>query len=305
MLDAKGLVQLKTLWDEVRVELVELLVEKGGEVLWQLVGLLQTASESIGQSGDIRHMVVLSEFWLILDYGFEITLVIEKPFEETLLDLLVVLLFEEIVVQELHGAHHEQFTAFQGHVESTNGSVSWETNRARTQNGATWFADIESRAVWVDKFESTVLISIIKVILGVAVLSGKLAFLLLFFVSTSGSNNLVKTTFYLLDELFRKATISNKGLFGMEVLVEGLSNHAVRVYGDANLLEHRIDIGVQFGLATLVHKDDTATALLDVASDILQLLSGEWQFGAAEEKEVVLFQLFEREFGLINLALVP
>ena len=73
-------------------------------------------------------MVVLCKLWLILDDCFDVSLVIQKPLEESLLDLLVVLLFEEIVMQKLHGTKDEQFTAFERHIECSDWPVSWETD---------------------------------------------------------------------------------------------------------------------------------------------------------------------------------
>ena len=72
--------------------------------------------------------MVLGQFRFILDNCFDVALIIQKPLEESFLNLLVVLLFEEVVVQELHRTEDEQFTAFERHVESSNGSIGWETD---------------------------------------------------------------------------------------------------------------------------------------------------------------------------------
>ena len=74
--------------------------------------------------------MVLCQLRFILNNCFDVALIIQKPLEESLLDLLVVFLFEEIVVQELHGAENKQFTAFKRHVESSYGSIGRETNWA-------------------------------------------------------------------------------------------------------------------------------------------------------------------------------
>ena len=47
MLDAQCFVELDRLWDQVGVELVEVVVEQCGEVLWQVLRFLQAGSESI------------------------------------------------------------------------------------------------------------------------------------------------------------------------------------------------------------------------------------------------------------------
>lgn len=68
----------------------------------------------------------------------------------------------------------------------------------------------------------------------------------------------------------------------MKVLVESFPDNAVGVDGDANLLKHCIDIGVEFGLATLIHENDGSASFLDISSHVLQLLRSERQSWAAK-----------------------
>ena len=110
---------------------------------------------------------------------------------------------------------------------------------------------------------------------------------------------------HLLDKLLRQAAISNERFLGVQVFVESLAHDTVRVDGDADLLEHGINIGVQLVLATLSHENHTSTAFFDVATDILQLLSCERQTGSAQQQKISFFQFLQRQFMLVDLAIVP
>lgn len=229
-------------------------------------------------------MVVLGQLRFVLYDGFDVALVIQKPLEETFLDLLVVLLFKEVVVHELHRAQDEQFAAFQRHVEGADWSVRGETDGTRTEDGATRFADVESGAVRVDELEAAILIPIVELVLGVAVLSRILAsFLFLALGAICG--------FY---KLLRETAIANKGFLRVEVLVECFPHNAVRVHANANLLQHGVDISLEFGLTTFIHHDHATPTFLNVAAYVLQLLGSEWKSGTSEQEHVVFFQLFER-----------
>ena len=146
-------------------------------------------------------MVVLGQLRFVLYDGFDVALVIQKPLEETFLDLLVVLLFKEVVVHELHRAQDEQFAAFQRHVEGADWSVRGETDGTRTEDGATWFADVESGAVRVDELEAAILIPIVELVLGVAVLSRILASFLFLALGAICGSNLVNNKLHLLYKL--------------------------------------------------------------------------------------------------------
>ena len=130
VLHAKRLVKLEALRDEVSIELIQALVEQRGEILGQLIRLLQATAQPISEGSDIRHMVILRHLLLALDRLLEVALVIQHPAEDSVLDLLVVLLLEEIVVQQVHRSSDEQLTALQAHVEGTNGAICRETDGA-------------------------------------------------------------------------------------------------------------------------------------------------------------------------------
>jgi len=109
---------------------------------------------------------------------------------------------------------------------------------------------------------------------------------------------------YLLDELIREASISNERFLRVEVPVESLADDAVRVHRNSNLLEHRVDVGVQFVFAAFSHRDDNATAIFDVLADILQFLRRERQSGASEKEHVRFLQSLKGQLGLVDLALI-
>ena len=147
VLDAKQLVKLQTLRDQVSVKFVEPLIEQSCEILGQLVRLLQTAAQAISQSRDVWHMVVLLKdvfLELVLESSLQVAFIIEHPAEDALLDLLVVLFFEKVIMNELHATHDEQLTALQTHVEGANRSVCGEADRSGTEQRARRLADIQS-----------------------------------------------------------------------------------------------------------------------------------------------------------------
>ena len=304
VLHADRLVELQHLGYQVSVEAVQLLVEERSEVLGEVVRLLETAAQSVSKSGDVRHVMVLGHFGLVLDGGLEVAFVLQQPVEDTFLNLLVVLLLEKVVVEELHRAHHEELSSLERHVEGADGAVCRETNGAGREECAAGLANVERRAVGVDKLQSAVLVAVIQVVLRVAVLLRILPRFVLVFFLAAGSPIKVSGTAYLLGEFVREAPVADVGLLGMKVLVEGLSHHAVRVDADADLLEHCVDVGGQLGLAALVHHDDAAAALLDVAADVLQLLSVEGQTRSTEQEHVALLKALEGQLGLIDFALV-
>lgn len=58
-------------------------------------------------------MVIVRKFWLVFDRLLKISLIIQQPSEQSLLDFLVVLLLEEIIMDELHGTEDNQFSSFE------------------------------------------------------------------------------------------------------------------------------------------------------------------------------------------------
>lgn len=239
--------------------------------------------------------MVLGHLRLVLNGSLKVSFVLEQPVEDALLNLLVIFFLEEVVMEELHRAHDKQLASLERHVEGANWAVRRETNRARRQESAARLAHIERRAIGVDELEPAMLIAVVKLIFSVAVLLRVLARLVLIFFLSTGS----------LGEFIREAPIANVGLLGMEVLVEGLPHNAIGVDADADLLEHGVDVGSEFGLAALIHHDDTAATLFDVATDILQLLCIERETGSTEQEHVALLKAFECQLSLVDFALVP
>ena len=76
-------------------------------------------------------MLILADLRLFLDMVFKlcISALVEKPLEYCLLNLLVIFFLKELIVEKLHGSEHEEFTTTLTCIESTDGSVCWETDR--------------------------------------------------------------------------------------------------------------------------------------------------------------------------------
>ena len=66
---------------------------------------METGSESVSQSSDIRNVLVFANLRLILNMILEFRIVVpaEQPPEDSLLNLLVIFLLKEIIVEKLHG----------------------------------------------------------------------------------------------------------------------------------------------------------------------------------------------------------
>jgi len=275
VLHADRLVELQRVGDQISVVLVQLLVEERGEVFGQLVGLLQAGAQAVGEGGDVGHVVVLAELGLVLDALLEVALVVEQPPKEGLLDLLVVLLLEELVVEELNRAHDHELALAGTHVEGGDGAVGGEADGPTGEERTAGLADVDGGSVGVDELEAAVLVAVGQLVLGVAVLLGVLARLVLLlavFLSLGG-----------LDQLVVETAVADEGLLGVQILVEGLANDRVAVDADPHLLQHCIDVRVELMLATLRHYNQTSTSLFDVAPDILQLLGIEWQTGTTKQ----------------------
>ena len=75
MFHIKRFVHFQSLRNKIRIKFVQLFIEQSCEILWKFVRFLQTRTKSIGQSGDIRDMMVLTELWLILNTLLKISLI--------------------------------------------------------------------------------------------------------------------------------------------------------------------------------------------------------------------------------------
>ena len=115
--------------------------------------------------------------------------------------------------------------------------------------------------------------------------------------------NCVRHALDLLCELLVEAAVADEGLLGVQVLVERFADDRVAVDTDAYLLQHCIDIGVALELAAFAHHDHTPTSLFDVSPDVLQLLSIERQARPAQQEQVSLLELFQRQGRLVDFAL--
>ena len=102
MLDGERLEQINGLWHEVCVELVQIVTEKGGEVLGHLFALLQTGSKSVGEGSDIGNVIILGDLLLLINelFEFSILVLVQEPLKDGLLDFLVVLILKEFIGKE-------------------------------------------------------------------------------------------------------------------------------------------------------------------------------------------------------------
>ena len=134
-------------------------------------------------------------------------------------------------MEESHTAHDEKFTALKAHVERAYWPVCRETDRSGAQQSATGLTDIQSGPVRIDEFETAELVAVVQIIFGVMVFARVFAGLLivLFFFAAAGSIDVNKIC-YLLYQGLRKATISDKRFFGMQVLVERFADNGVRIH---------------------------------------------------------------------------
>ena len=134
-------------------------------------------------------------------------------------------------MEESHAAHDEKFTALKAHVERAYWPVCRETDRSGAKQSATGLTDIQSGPVRIDEFETAELVAVVQIIFGVMVFARVFAGLLivLFFFAAAGSI-VVNTICYLLYPGPRKATISDKRFFGMQVLVERFADNGVRIH---------------------------------------------------------------------------
>ena len=74
----------------------------------------------------------------------------------------------------------------------------------------------------------------------------------------------------------------------MKILEEALPDHRVSVDTDADLFEHGIDVGRELVLPAFSHYYHNTTSILDVHTDVLQLLSCERHLRSSQKKEMTL-----------------
>lgn len=132
MLDVQNLEKVDGFRHKVGVEFVQTIVEKSCEVLWQVVGLLKARAETVSKCSDIRNVLVLANLGFVLNVilEFSISFRIQEPLENSFLNLLVILIFKEIVFEKLHRAHHVELSLFSACVNCCNWSIWRERNRS-------------------------------------------------------------------------------------------------------------------------------------------------------------------------------
>lgn len=99
MLYAELLEEVNGFGNEVGVKFVQVVVEQRCEVLWQVVRLLQAGAQAVSQSCDVRYVCVVLDLRLFFDSPCKVCVVdVEQPSKNSLLNLLVILFFKEIIL---------------------------------------------------------------------------------------------------------------------------------------------------------------------------------------------------------------
>ena len=160
MLNAKSLIQIECLWNEIRIEFVKFLIEKRCEILWKFIGLLETRPQSIGKSCNIRDMMIFTELWLVLNACLNVSDVTQHPPENRFLDLLVVFFFEEFIAKKLLRSDDEQFSSSRTHIKCSDRPICWETDWSTGQNWVTWLTCVDGSTVWIYEFETSIFVSV-------------------------------------------------------------------------------------------------------------------------------------------------
>ena len=130
MLDSERLVELYGLWNEVSVELVEIIIKERREILRQILRFLKAGPESVSECRDIWYVLVLTDLGLFLNVIFELCIIvsIEQPPEYRLLNLLIVFLFEEVIVEKLDRSQYEKFSFLCTRVKRSYWPVCWKAD---------------------------------------------------------------------------------------------------------------------------------------------------------------------------------
>ena len=76
MFNAKSLVQVNRLRHQISVEFVEVRVEQRSEILWEIIRLLETRAKAISEGGDIRYVLIFTDFGLFLNMVLELGIII-------------------------------------------------------------------------------------------------------------------------------------------------------------------------------------------------------------------------------------
>ena len=192
------------------------------------------------------------------------------------MNLLVIFLFKKLVAKELHGTNNEELSTSWTDIECSHRSVGWETDWTTGEKRLTWSSHVDSCSIRIDKLYSSILISLCHIVFRVSILTRVLSWLILIlflFITLSS-----------LGELVIETSVANKSLFGMQILMESLSDNRVTIDKNSYLLKHCIDVGVCLLLSALRHYYHTPTSFFDVPPNILYLLRIKWQSRTSQQK---------------------
>ena len=84
------------------------------------------------------------------------------------------------------------------------------------------------------------------------------------------------------DKFVVENAIGHECFLWVQILVESASDDRIGIDADTELLEHCVDVSAEFLLSSLGHEDECAATIVDVAPDILKLLSIKWKTRASQ-----------------------
>jgi len=173
-------------------------------------------------------MVVIAYLRLILWANiFNITLIFEKPIENGFLNLLIIFFFKEFVAKELHRPNHEQLSSFCAHINCRGWSICWKTYGSSRKNRLWWLSHVYCCSIWIHKFEPTIFISVGQLVFRISIFLRIFTRLCpIFFLSSISSFN----------KSIIQTAVPNKGLLGMQVFMERLSDDWVGIDAYSYLL---------------------------------------------------------------------
>jgi len=102
MLHSQGLEEVNRFGNQVRVKFVQIVTEERCEVLRHLLALLKAGAKSVSERRNIRHMVVLRDFSLLINVLLKLSIfvLVEEPLEDCLLNFLIVFILEKFIREE-------------------------------------------------------------------------------------------------------------------------------------------------------------------------------------------------------------
>lgn len=101
-------------------------------------------------------------------------------------------------------------------------------------------------------------------------------------------------------DFFVEDAVVDVGLLGVEVFVEGGSDHAVGVDPDPELLGDLADVGRISGsrgrvlaISAFVREDEEVASIFDILFEVFDFSGGEVVLGSGHNEEIGFFDLFE------------